>query len=273
MKKRHFKLDSGSVVPNLVSFVIPARNAERTIGKCIKSILSQKNANTKIEIIVVDDGSTDKTAEIAADLGAKVIRKPHSGVPESINVGIRNSRGSLIALVDSDIYICEDWLKEALNEMERYDAINTTRANPSLMRPHESFYYRILSASFSLGSKLSRGIEIPALGDASLIKRKVFEKVGGFDESFSPVGGQDVEFGIRVRKYGFRTKYSRNAKYFHEVIILPSLYTKIKKVIFYNHGLIKAFLKHRTYIGNSLISCWLLLFLYPLLGLCRRFFK
>lgn len=117
-----------------VSFVIPAYNSERTIEKCIKSILSQKSEDVEIKVIVVDDGSTDKTAAVAQGLGAKVIRKPHSGVPESINVGIGSSKGDLVALVDSDIYICEDWLKKALNEMAKgYDAVNTTRMNPPLL--------------------------------------------------------------------------------------------------------------------------------------------
>lgn len=258
-----------------VSFVIPAYNSERTIEKCIKSILSQKSEGVEIEVIVVDDGSTDKTAAVAQGLGAKVIRKPHSGVPESINVGIGSSKGDLVALVDSDIYICEDWLKKALNEMAKgYDAVNTTRMNPPpAMKPHESLYYRILSATFSLGSKFVEGVEIPALGDASLIKREVFEKVGGFDESFSPVGGQDVEFGIRVCKYGFKTKYSRDAKYYHHTAPRASLSAKMKKAILYPHGMIKAYLKHRSYMRKNLVGCWFLLMLYPLLSVFRKFIR
>jgi glycosyltransferase involved in cell wall biosynthesis len=256
----------------LVSFIIPAYNAERTIEKCVKSILSQKSEGVKIEAIVVDDGSTDKTAGVAQGLGVKVIKKPHSGVPESINVGIESSKGDFVALVDSDIYIREDWLEKALNEIAKgYDAINTTRVNPSPpMKPHESLYYRILSATFSLGGKFVKGIEIPALGDASLIKREVFKKVGGFDESFSPVGGQDVEFGIRVRKYGFRTKYSRDTKYYHDTASCVSLSAKMKKAIIYPHGQVKAYLKHRNYMGKNLVGCWFLLMLYPILSVFRR---
>jgi len=170
----------------------------------------QKKWAPKIEIIVVDDGSTDRTAEIAKALGAKVIRKSHSGVPESVNIGVRNSKGDLIALVDSDIYLCEDWLKQALREIAKgYDAINTTRVNPPPMKSHEAFYYRTLYATFSLGSRLTKVVEIPALGDASLVRREVFETAGGFDEKFKPRGRSRRRICIRVRKYGFKTKYSR----------------------------------------------------------------
>jgi GT2 family glycosyltransferase len=138
------------------------------------------------------------------------------------------------------------------------------------MKSYEAFYYRTLYATFSLGSRLKKGVKIVALGDASLIRREVFETVGGFDEKFSPVGGQDVEFGIRVRKYGFKTKYSRIAKYYHSTTVQTRLRNKMKKAILYNHGMVKAYLKHRDYVGSNLAGCWFLVMLYPLLSVLRR---
>lgn len=91
--------------PPLVSVIIPAYNAEAFIGRTLASVLAQTYA--KLEIIVVDDGSTDGTAEIARSFAQKdervrLLQKPNGGVASARNLGIRQSKGAFIAPIDAD---------------------------------------------------------------------------------------------------------------------------------------------------------------------------
>lgn len=83
-----------------ISVVIPAYNAERFLPRCLKSVFAQTLKPE--EVIVVDDGSTDNTASVAAALGATVVSQANSGISAARNLGIRNASGEWIALLDAD---------------------------------------------------------------------------------------------------------------------------------------------------------------------------
>ncbi len=83
-----------------ISVVIPAYNAARFLSRCLESVFAQTLRPD--EVIVVDDGSTDNTAALAAELGAKVIRRPNGGLSAARNTGIQNASSEWIALLDAD---------------------------------------------------------------------------------------------------------------------------------------------------------------------------
>jgi glycosyltransferase involved in cell wall biosynthesis len=83
-----------------ISVVIPAYNAERFMPRCLGSVFAQTLKPE--EVIVVDDGSTDDTAAVAAGLGARVISQPNGGIAASRNTGIRNASGEWLAFLDAD---------------------------------------------------------------------------------------------------------------------------------------------------------------------------
>ncbi len=91
-----------------VSAVIPAHNEAARIGSAIASVRAQ--TEPAAEILVVDDGSTDATAEVAESLGARVIRKPNGGVASARNVGVREARSPWVAFLDAD----DRWWPEKL---------------------------------------------------------------------------------------------------------------------------------------------------------------
>lgn len=93
-----------------VSVIIPVHNGERYLGEAIASV--RRQSVSPIEIVIVDDGSTDGTAALADALGSdiRLIRQPHSGVTVSRNRGIRAARGDLIAFLDCDDMWTDDKL-------------------------------------------------------------------------------------------------------------------------------------------------------------------
>jgi glycosyltransferase involved in cell wall biosynthesis/O-antigen/teichoic acid export membrane protein len=95
-----------------ISVVIPAYNAERFLPRCLKSIFAQ--TLKPAEIIVVDDGSTDNTATLAAKLGARVLSKTNSGAADARNYGIKNASGEWIALIDADDLWAPDKLERQI---------------------------------------------------------------------------------------------------------------------------------------------------------------
>ncbi len=98
----------------LISVVIPAYNVGKYIDKCIDTVLTQTYSN--IEIILVDDGATDDTAEICdnyakKDNRVKVIHKKNGGLSDARNAGIDAAKGKYITFIDSDDYIADDYVE------------------------------------------------------------------------------------------------------------------------------------------------------------------
>lgn len=103
---------------NLISIIIPFYNASKYIERCLKSVIEQTYKT--IEIILVDDGSTDNSIDITKeflkfDERIKIIQKKNSGVSDSRNLGIDNAQGEWICFVDSDDYIEKDYVKTLYN--------------------------------------------------------------------------------------------------------------------------------------------------------------
>lgn len=108
-----------------ISIVVPVYNVEQYLKKCVESILAQTISN--IEIILVDDGSTDQSGVICDELSEqdgriKVIHQKNSGLSGARNTGIEVAQGRYIAFVDSDDYVAEDYIEVMLERLLEYNA-------------------------------------------------------------------------------------------------------------------------------------------------------
>ena len=91
-----------------ISVVIPCYNQARYLADAIRSVREQ--THQPIECIVVDDGSTDRTSEVAAELGARVLHQPNGGVSAARNAGLSAARGELVVFLDADDVLLRDAL-------------------------------------------------------------------------------------------------------------------------------------------------------------------
>lgn len=91
------------------SVIIPAWNGEKTLGRCLDSLLSQNRRD--VEILLISDGSTDGTDAIGASYGGAVrfFRQPHGGVSAARNLGLRHAGGTYVTFVDSDDFVAADY--------------------------------------------------------------------------------------------------------------------------------------------------------------------
>lgn len=108
----------------LISVVIPVHNVEKYVQRCLRSVMGQGYDN--LEIVVVDDGSTDNSGKICDDLARndkrmRVFHKKNGGLSDARNFGIKKAKGEIIALVDSDDYVAGDYIEEMYNMMQEHD--------------------------------------------------------------------------------------------------------------------------------------------------------
>ena len=191
--------------------VVPARNAAATIGDTLAA-LARQDVGEPFETVVVDDGSSDDTADIAAssDLRPAVIRLDRSlGAGSARNAGARGRPAEYLAFTDSDCAPEPEWLRESLAAVAELDLLQgmVLPAGP--------------------GGPFDRTVQVTSAGGfyetANLIvRRSVFERVGGFEDLLRPREqdkgiGEDVIFGWRVRRAGGRVGFSRRSIVRHAV--------------------------------------------------------
>lgn len=177
-----------------VSFVVPAYNEEALIGRTLTAIQDATRAlGERIEIIVVDDASTDSTATIATAHGARAISVSHRQIAAARNSGAKEARGDVILFVDADTIVNEAVVRAALNEIRR-GAVGggcTVIFNGRL-----PFYGRVLAA---IAFPLYRMAGLAA-GCFIFCTREAFVAVGGFDGGL--FAAEEVAMSRALRSHG-----------------------------------------------------------------------
>jgi glycosyltransferase involved in cell wall biosynthesis len=184
----------------LVSVVIPAYNAERTIPSTLASVLSQTLGD--LEVIVVDDGSIDNTAKVASSLGddrVRVIRQDNTGHAGARNTGTAAAKGKYVAVVDAD----DLWLP---HKLERQFAI--LRAAPAIRALHASAVHvdDSLDPLFIGPCPNGRNVlldvlcfrGLPGIMCTLIVERALLDQVGGFDPSLIIL--QDWDLAIKLAR-------------------------------------------------------------------------
>ena len=180
-----------------VSFVIPVKNDAKRLQSCLESIIRQNAPGVDKEIIVLDNGSTDDSIEVAARMGAVVHSAPALSVAQLRNKGALSSKGELIAFVDADHVLAENWLMAGLDVMKRQDCgisgtLCTSPAATWVQRAYDRFRRRPQVRT-----------EVEWLGSGNmLIRKELFLELNGLDESLETC--EDVDFCQRARKNGWR---------------------------------------------------------------------
>jgi glycosyltransferase involved in cell wall biosynthesis len=177
-----------------VTFIIPARNSEKTLNECLVSILGQSIGRDIFEVLVIDNGSTDRTVRIAKEKGLQVLNGPGLTVSALRNLGVRNSQGEILAFVDSDCVIASDWLRNAI---PLFDNPEIGAAGAPTLVPENGTWVQ-WSWYMHRKKRVNREYVKWLPTENLLVKREIFEKIGGFNEEL--VTCEDVDLCYRIEK-------------------------------------------------------------------------
>lgn len=193
----------------LVSFVIPVRNDAVRLQRCLNSILANEYPRDFIEIIVVDNESTDGSAAAARGFGAMVITSAGDSVAAHRNHGARAAVGSLIAFADSDHEIDRNWIETAVDVLS--DPTVAATGSAYLTQPSANWVQQHYDG---MRSRPLRREEVSWLGSGNFaVKRAAFERVGGYDQSLTAC--EDVDLCNRLRLAGHRIVADPNLRSVH----------------------------------------------------------
>ncbi|MEK7389361.1 MAG: glycosyltransferase [Elusimicrobiota bacterium] len=184
-----------------VSIVIPFLNEERVIGRCLQALTRLETAAGPIEVILVDNGSTDRTVEIARSfsnaLDVTVLCKPGATISAMRNYGVSQAKGEFVAFLDADCLAPPHWLTAALARL-RLEELGVLGAHYKI--PDDSSWVaRVWFGGMALEKQ--GDIEWIPAGDM-IMSRSTFERIRGFDESLRT--NEDCELCGRIRGAGLR---------------------------------------------------------------------
>ena len=192
-----------------VSFVIPVKNDAKRLRACLESLVQQNAPGVDKEIIVLDNGSSDNSAEVAAEMGAIVKSVPNLSVAQLRNKGAFSSKGELIAFVDADHVLANHWLTAGVNTMDEPGC--GMAGAPCIIPPLATWVQR---AYDRFRKHPETKMETEWLGSGNmLILRELFLELNGFDESLETC--EDVDLCQRAKKSGWRIIADPDMKSIH----------------------------------------------------------
>jgi len=208
----------------LVSIIIPNYNKEKYIKEAIDSALNQTYKN--IEVIVVDDGSTDGSKEIIKSYGNRIRAYflPHRNANVCRNFGIKNSKGEYIQFLDSDDIISKDKIEKQIEVFKKIDAGIVGCWWKYLIEREEGIFIEsevqkpFISSDVVSCTILDKGWSPP---NAYLFKKELVQSVSGFDENLNCV--QDVDFIVNIAMKGIRFEiYPEVLAYYRRTLTLTT---------------------------------------------------
>lgn len=174
-----------------ISFIIPVLNCEKYISQCLEHINREKHH--KDEVIVVDNGSVDDTTAMVKEFGdVKILHFPQVTIAAVRNRGASASSAELLAFIDGDVLICNNWRRNVLSVMSDFEIA----ATGSLCDIPESALW-IEKAWYSQRSSEIQRVNYINSGNL-IVRRESFESISGFDETL--ITDEDCDLGLRLNR-------------------------------------------------------------------------
>jgi cellulose synthase/poly-beta-1,6-N-acetylglucosamine synthase-like glycosyltransferase len=205
-----------------ISVIIPAKNEEKLIQKCLSSLNQIDYPKDRFEIIISDGLSTDNTVSVAKEMGAKVITNLKQTVSPGRNVGFENAKGELIAFTDADCIFDKHWLNNSLKYFEQDNTIACV-GGPNLTPGDESDFGKAVGfvfdqPVFAAGSIHARELKevkevVSIPGCNAIYKHSILSKVMPLDESMLTC--DDTLLNRKILDLGFKLLYTPDVVVFH----------------------------------------------------------
>ena len=202
--------------------IIPVWNQWEATKRCLESI--EKNTTYPVSIIIIDNASDDKTAQSLADFKTKttldisVVRnQENEGFVKAVNKGASLSSAEYICIMNNDTIVSKGWLREMVTIIEENPDIGIVNPSSNNLGQHLPKGITLDEHAEDIKSQKGRYTELgSALGFCMLTKKKIFDKIGPFDEVFGMGNFEDTDFSYRVKKAGHKAVRALGSYVLHE---------------------------------------------------------
>jgi GT2 family glycosyltransferase len=199
----------------LVSVIIPARDACRTLAACLDALALQGVPGPGFELLVVDDASADDTRRLASRPGVRVLENHGRGPAAARNLGARTARGKVLIFLDADTAPCPGWLDEMVSPLTDPCVAAVKGSYVSAQRRLMARFTQLeFEAKYARLERAAR-VDFVDTGTAAY-SRAAFDAAGGFDERFGPQSVEDVDLAFRLAETGARFAFNPRARVYHQ---------------------------------------------------------
>ncbi|MDH7478336.1 MAG: glycosyltransferase family 2 protein [Candidatus Bathyarchaeota archaeon] len=215
-KKSSEKFSNRKILPTF-SIIVPVRNEEKVIGRLLDALLRLNYPKNKMEIIVVEDGSTDKTLDICMeyskehDGNLKILQKPFSdGKPSALNYGIKHAKGEIVGIFDAD-NLPDPNILINVGKYFKDEKVAAVQGRTLSINSDENMLTKFISYEEAVWCETYlRGKDVLDLfvhlkGSCQFLRRNVLEKIKGFDEKAL---SEDMEISARLTQKGYKIRYA-----------------------------------------------------------------
>lgn len=200
-----------------LSIIVPVYNGEKTIEKCLESIFNSTYKN--FEVIVVNDGSTDSTLEGVKKYNCRIIDlKKNQGAANARNVGVKHSKAEILVFVDSDVLIHKDALSRMVKAYKS-DPGRIIGGIDSEKYLSDDFWRKFVTSKHCYDYNWKKDEKIKKFSclstSCSLVKKKIFNEVGGFNTKYKRAGGEEFEIACKFLEKGHACYVYRDILFDH----------------------------------------------------------
>jgi GT2 family glycosyltransferase len=223
-----------------VSIIVPVYNRAALIKDCLNSLMNLDYPKKKLEIIVVDDGSTDASIEVIKsfrNLAPNIITllsSKRKGSASARKLGISHAKGEIIAFTDSDCRVDKYWLKELIKYFQNLKV--GAVAGKTIYSGPKNYISKILerkSIQITYYYALHRKVTLEYAPTCNLaVKKEILKMTGEYGKDFFH-GGDDIDLGVKIKNLGYKIALARKAVVYHERTAKKNILSIIKTLILY----------------------------------------
>lgn len=210
-----------------VSIIVPAKDEEKVIRRLLDALMTTNYPSEKMEIVLVEGGSTDCTREICEEYARRYpqqirhVQQPVStGKPSALNLGFQHVKGEIVGIFDADSVPGKDAVLNAVKHFEEASIAAVQGRNLSINANH-SLVAKTVSCEETMAFHLhlqgrdALNMFVPLTGSCYFIRKKVIEQIGGWDAEALT---EDLEMSVRLSINGHRIKYATDVQAHHESV-------------------------------------------------------
>jgi lipopolysaccharide/colanic/teichoic acid biosynthesis glycosyltransferase/glycosyltransferase involved in cell wall biosynthesis len=198
----------------LMSVIVPAYNAQGTLGSCLAALQDQSLPRDRYEVVVVDDGSTDRTAEVARQYETDLLHQPHAGPAAARNRGAQAARGEILLFTDADCTPAHDWIERMTEPFCDAEVVGARGVYRTHQAEPVARFVQLEYEDRYVRTSRQETIDFVDTYSAAY-RRDVFLANGGFDTTFPTASVEDQEFSFRLARKGYRLLFVPQAVVYH----------------------------------------------------------